>query len=104
VRSICAETGIGIRGQSDRTASPFCSTYSGDSPIARAWSQIRVALDLSHRDDAEMAEAAELIAVYKQIRPVIQSGRLYRLASVLDAPFAASEYVADDGAQVVVLC
>ncbi|HTU06559.1 MAG TPA: GH36 C-terminal domain-containing protein, partial [Trebonia sp.] len=60
--------------------------------------------DLLRWDDAELAEAAELIAVYKQIRPVIQCGRLYRLASVLDAPFGASEYVADDGAQVVVLC
>jgi len=60
--------------------------------------------DLLRWDDAELAEAAELIAVYKQVRPVIQCGRLYRLASVLDAPFGASEYVADDGAQVVVLC
>jgi hypothetical protein len=39
-----------------------------------------------------------LIAAYKDIRPVIQRGRLYRLASVLQGPFGASEYVAgDDG-------
>jgi alpha-galactosidase len=51
--------------------------------------------------DAELAEAAELIAVYKDLRPVVQRGRLYRLASVLDGPFGASEYVAGD--DVVVL-
>jgi hypothetical protein len=34
--------------------------------------------------------------VYKYIRPVVQRGRLYRLASVLDGAFGASEYVAGD--------
>jgi alpha-galactosidase len=57
--------------------------------------------DLLRWTDAELAEAAELIAAYKDIRPVIQRGQLYRLASVLDGPFGASEYVAGD--DVVVL-
>ena len=57
--------------------------------------------DLLRWTDAELAEAAELIAVYKDLRPVVQRGRLYRLASVLDGPFGASEYVAGD--DVVVL-
>jgi alpha-galactosidase len=57
--------------------------------------------DLLRWTDAELAEAADLIAAYKDIRPVIQRGRLYRLASVLDGPFGASEYVAGD--DVVVL-
>jgi alpha-galactosidase len=57
--------------------------------------------DLLRWTDAELAEAAELIAAYKDIRPVIQRGRLYRLASVLRGPFGASEYLADD--DVVVL-
>jgi alpha-galactosidase len=52
--------------------------------------------DLLRWTDAELAEAAELIAAYKDIRPVIQRGRLYRLASVLDAPFGASQYLAGD--------
>ena len=52
--------------------------------------------DLLRWTDAELAEAAELIAAYKDIRPVIQRGRLYRLASVLHGPFAASQYVAGD--------
>ena len=57
--------------------------------------------DLLRWTDAELAAAAELIATYKEIRPVIQRGRLYRLASVSHGPFAASEYVAGD--DVVVL-
>jgi alpha-galactosidase len=57
--------------------------------------------DLLRWTDAELAEAAELIAAYKDIRPVIQRGRLYRLASVLPGAFGASEYVAGD--DVVVL-
>jgi alpha-galactosidase len=57
--------------------------------------------DLLRWTDAELAEAADLIAAYKDIRPVIQRGRLYRLASVLHGPFGASEYVAGD--DVVVL-
>ncbi|HEX9040796.1 MAG TPA: alpha-galactosidase [Trebonia sp.] len=63
--------------------------------------------DLLRWTEADLAEAAELIAVYKDIRPVVQHGRLYRLASVLDGPpgasgaFAASQYVAGD--DVVIL-
>jgi alpha-galactosidase len=57
--------------------------------------------DLLSWTDAELTEAAELIAVYKDLRPVIQRGRLYRLASVLQGPFGVSEYVAGD--DVVVL-
>jgi alpha-galactosidase len=57
--------------------------------------------DLLRWTDAELAEAAELIALYKEIRPVIQRGRLYRLASVQDGPLGASEYIAGD--DVVVL-
>jgi alpha-galactosidase len=57
--------------------------------------------DLLRWTERDLAEAAELIAAYKDIRPVIQHGQLYRLASVLHGPFGASEYVAGD--DVVVL-
>jgi alpha-galactosidase len=52
--------------------------------------------DLLHWTEAELAEAADLIATYKEIRPVVQHGLLYRLASVSHGPFAASQYVAGD--------
>jgi alpha-galactosidase len=75
--------------------------------------------DLLHWDAAELAEAARLVAVYKEIRPVIQRGSLYRVASARTGPVGASEYLsasaridpvganeylAADGSEVVVLC
>jgi alpha-galactosidase len=59
--------------------------------------------NLLHWSEADLAEAADLVAVYKDIRPVVQRGRLYRIASVLDAPFGASQYVAADGSRMAVL-
>jgi alpha-galactosidase len=59
--------------------------------------------DLTSWSAEDLAEAAELVALYKDIRPVVQRGRLYRLASALSGPFAASQYVAADGSEAVVL-
>jgi alpha-galactosidase len=55
-------------------------------------------------EEAELAEAADLVARYKEIRPVIQRGSLYRVASARTDPVAASQYLAGDGSRVVVLC
>lgn len=60
--------------------------------------------DLLRWDAAELAEAARLVAVYKEIRPVIQRGSLYRVASARTDPVGASEYLSADGSEVVVLC
>ncbi|HEY1485978.1 MAG TPA: alpha-galactosidase [Micromonosporaceae bacterium] len=51
--------------------------------------------------DAERAEAAELIAAYQRIRPVIAHGDLYRL--VHGAQLTVWEFVSPDGTEVVVL-
>jgi len=59
--------------------------------------------DLSRWTEREMTEAAELVTAYKVIRPVVQQGRLYRLASVPADPYGAHEYLSDDGTQVVIL-
>jgi len=60
--------------------------------------------DLLRWDPAELDEAAWLVASYKQIRPVVQRGSLYRIASLRAGdPLAASEYLDADGVQVVVL-
>ena len=53
--------------------------------------------------EAELAEAADLVAAYKEIRPVIQRGRLYRLASTRRGSLGASQYLSGDGSQAVVL-
>jgi alpha-galactosidase len=62
-----------------------------------------IGADLTAWSAAERAEAAELIAEYKVIRPVIQQGGLYRLESAGGAPFSANQYLADDGSELVVL-
>jgi alpha-galactosidase len=60
--------------------------------------------DLLRWDAAELAEAARLVATYKEIRAVVQHGRLYRVASLRTDPVAASQYLSADGSEVVVLC
>lgn len=52
---------------------------------------------------AERAEAAELVAAYKRIRPVVQHGRLYRLTPPATDRLTAVQYVSADGRQAVVL-
>jgi alpha-galactosidase len=41
-----------------------------------------------------------MIALYKEIRPTVQNGRLYRLQSPVDSDFSAVQYVSQDGRQV----
>jgi alpha-galactosidase len=49
-----------------------------------------------------MEEARRHIAAYKDIRATVQHGDLYRLASLRNGDWAALEYVAADGSEVVV--
>ena len=58
--------------------------------------------DLSRWTLQEREEARGFIALYKRVRPVIQNGLLYRLRSPRAGRFAASQYVARDGSEVVV--
>jgi alpha-galactosidase len=58
--------------------------------------------NLLHWSDDELAEASELIALYKEIRPTVQNGVLYRLSSA-DRLVTGVEYLARDGSEVVVL-
>jgi alpha-galactosidase len=46
--------------------------------------------------EAERAEAARWIALYKEIRPIIQLGDLYRLRSPQAGAFSALQYVSKD--------
>jgi len=55
--------------------------------------------DLRNWSPDERASAADLIAQYKRIRPVIQYGRLHRLA---EGPTTAVQYVTEE--EAVVLC
>ncbi len=59
--------------------------------------------DLSRWTPQELEEARGFIATYKRVRQVIQNGLLYRLHSPRAGRVAASQYVARDGSEVVVL-
>jgi alpha-galactosidase len=56
---------------------------------------------LARWTDAERAEAAKWIALYKDIRHIIQFGDLYRLRSPQSQPFSAVQYVAKDRSEAV---
>jgi len=59
--------------------------------------------DLPTWTDLERADAKVLVAAYKAIRPLVQHGRLYRLASLRHGSMGASEYLAPDGGELAVL-
>jgi len=58
---------------------------------------------LRHWSEAERADAAKWIAYYKEIRPIIQLGQLYRLRSPQAEPFSAMQYMSQDGAAGVLM-
>ncbi len=62
-----------------------------------------IGADLTEWNNQEMAEAAELIETYKSIRPTVQHGHLYRVASRRTGPLGAHQYLSSDGSEVVVL-
>jgi alpha-galactosidase len=51
--------------------------------------------DLTGWSEAELAEAAEWVALYRRIRPVVQRGALYRLGSPEGGGQSAVQYVHD---------
>ena len=60
--------------------------------------------NISKWDAEQMATARAKIAEYKQIRPLIQQGTLYRLKSPFKGNKVALQYVSDDAGKAVVLC
>ena len=58
--------------------------------------------DLTRWSEAELTEARDLVARYKEIRPVVQHGRQHRLASTQDGPLGAVQYLSADGGRAVV--
>jgi alpha-galactosidase len=58
--------------------------------------------DLPRWSAAELAEAATLVELYKEIRPVVQHGALYRLADPAASALTAVQYALGDS--IVVFC
>ena len=61
-----------------------------------------VGFDLTRWDAAQRQTAAGQIALYKEIRPVVQTGTAYRLRSPFDSHRAAVQYVSEDRQESVV--
>jgi len=61
-----------------------------------------VGANLNKWTDQDTATATKMIALYKRIRPTVQTGDLYRLFSPRTNDLTANEYVAADGKQAVV--
>jgi alpha-galactosidase len=61
-----------------------------------------VGANLNKWTDQDNATATKMIALYKRIRPTVQAGDLYRLASPRTNDVTVNEYVAGDGKQAVV--
>ncbi len=60
-----------------------------------------IGANLNKWSDADLAFAKKMIELDKQIRPVVQTGALYRLMSPRTGDLTASEYVAEDGSQAL---
>jgi alpha-galactosidase len=58
--------------------------------------------DLASWSDEDLAAARELIGTYKQIRPLVQRGRQFRLGSPRTDETFGVAYVSDDGADAAV--
>ena len=60
-----------------------------------------IGANLHHWSPEQSAEAAKLIALYKEIRPIVQLGDQYRLRSAQEHAFSAVEYVSKDKSEAV---
>jgi alpha-galactosidase len=58
--------------------------------------------NLNKWTDDEIATASKMISFYKQIRPTVQDGKLFRLGSPMESDFSAMQYISNDSQQAVV--
>ena len=58
--------------------------------------------NLNKWTDADMSVATRMVAFYKQIRAIVQDGKLYRLSSPMVSDFSAIQYISQDNQQTVV--
>lgn len=61
-----------------------------------------IGANISRFSEEVLAEFADRIAQYKEIRETVQYGRQYRLSSLRESPLHAVEYVSEDGKEAVI--
>lgn len=59
-------------------------------------------MNLLIKNEAELSALAEVVALYKELRAIIQHGHQYRLVSIYDGVMSAYEYASADGSEAVV--
>jgi len=57
--------------------------------------------NLNNWSEEDLSIAKQMIALYKEIRPVVQEGNLYRILSPSTSEIAAIEYIAKDGSEAL---
>lgn len=57
---------------------------------------------LAKCSEEEIAEIRRYVELYKELRPIVHNGELYRLASAYQKPYAIFQYVLPDKSQAVV--
>ena len=60
--------------------------------------------DITKWSDSEKKTAKDKVALYKEIRPLVQQGTAYRLISPFENDRCAVSYVNDDASAAVVFC
>jgi len=70
--------------------------------LAAMQGSLGIGNNLNKMSAADLDFTKRMIAWYKSVRPTIQTGNLYRLASPRAGDFTANQYVAEDGKQSVV--
>ncbi|MFD7681901.1 alpha-galactosidase [Streptomyces sp. NPDC060187] len=59
--------------------------------------------DLTHWPEEDLAEAAGLVAAYKEVRHLVQRGRQFRLGEPLGEAVSAVQYLAEDAGELLLL-
>lgn len=62
---------------------------------------IQISINLFTCSNEEFQQLKNLVALYKEIRPIVQNGNLFRLVSPWQQPYMAASYVTHDRSQAV---
>ena len=57
--------------------------------------------NLNHWSEEELETAKQMVSLYKEIRPLVQEGNLYRILSPRTSEMTAVEYSSKDGSEAV---
>ncbi len=101
LNSFPAATMISWTGHQERHGNNYPLSFHFDVSMSGV---LGVGNDITTWGPEEIALARDKIALYKEIRPTVQGGDLYRLASPYHGNTSVLQYVAQDSSEAVVFC